>query len=272
MLTPRDRVILSKALEIVESANSKNLVLRIIGALGIFLHIRDNSEALRFYFSQHRLTGLQGFFTDIDLVAYSKQKKRLRDFFEKDLKLETNPRLLIVFSGKRLFYIERTADVKIDVFFDKLEFSHDVVLGDEPGKGRLELDYPAVTPTDLLLTKLQIHNINFKDLVDIISLLIAHEVEKLEIKNTINGLYIAEILSNDWGFWFDAVANIKKALELAKSQLEEGRIEENIYNTVSTRANMLLKLIDETPKTKNWEKRAKIGTKKPWYREVEEVM
>jgi hypothetical protein len=50
------------------------------------------------------------------------------------------------------------------------------------------------------------------------------------------------------------------------------KITEEAKNIVAERVSKLLKTINETPKTKNWEKRAKIGTSKPWYREVEEVL
>jgi hypothetical protein len=33
----------------------------------------------------------------------------------------------------------------------------------------------------------------------------------------------------------------------------------------------LLNYVNDTPKDHSWEKRAKTGTKKAWYREVEEV-
>jgi hypothetical protein len=34
----------------------------------------------------------------------------------------------------------------------------------------------------------------------------------------------------------------------------------------------LLNVITNCPKTRKWEKRAKAGTNKPWYRDVEEVV
>jgi hypothetical protein len=271
MPTPRDEFMVRKAVEIVEKARERNLVLRIIGAIAVYLHILDNPIALGFYTSQSRL-GLANIFTDIDLIAYSKQKKQLMKFFEEELKLQSNPRLNIIFGGKRLFYEDPLMDVKIDVFFDKLEFSHDVFFGKEPSKGRLELDYPTITPTDLLLEKLQIHSINYKDIIDIIAILIAHDVTLGEVKNTIDANYIAQILSDDWGFWYDAVSNLNKVVEVSMDLASKEKITEEAKNIVTERVSKLLKTINETPKTKNWEKRAKIGTSKPWYREVEEVL
>jgi hypothetical protein len=270
MLTPRDESIVRKAVEIVENAKKKNLILRIIGAIAVYLHIQDNPIALGFYTSQSRL-GLANIFTDIDLIAYSKQRKQLMKFFEEELKLRSNPRLNVIFGGKRLFYEDTSINVKIDVFFDKLEFSHDVFFGREPSKGRLELDYPTITPTDLLLEKLQIHNINYKDIIDIIALLTAHNIALEEVKNSINANYIAQLLSDDWGFWYDAITNLNKVVEVVQDLASKEKIKQDIRDIVINNINELIEVINKTPKTKNWEKRAKIGTAKPWYREVEEV-
>jgi hypothetical protein len=270
MLTPRDESIVRKAVEIVENAKKKNLILRIIGAIAVYLHIQDNPIALGFYTSQSRL-GLPNIFTDIDLIAYSKQRKQLMKFFEEELKLRSNPRLNVIFGGKRLFYEDTSINVKIDVFFDKLEFSHDVFFGREPSKGRLELDYPTITPTDLLLEKLQIHNINYKDIIDIIALLTAHNIALEEVKNSINANYIAQLLSDDWGFWYDAITNLNKVVEIVQDLASKEKIKQDIRDMVINNINKLIEVINKTPKTKNWEKRAKIGTAKPWYREVEEV-
>jgi len=42
--------------------------------------------------------------------------------------------------------------------------------------------------------------------------------------------------------------------------------------TIAQRTNKLLGMVTNSPKTKHWEKRAKTGTKKLWYREVEDIV
>ncbi|MGC8954275.1 MAG: hypothetical protein ACP5N5_06120 [Desulfurococcus sp.] len=272
MLSPSDEKIVSKALEIVERANSRKIVLRIIGAVGIYLHIRDVPEALNFYINTPRLGKVSSIFTDIDLVAYSKQRKDVMRFFEKELKYSSNPRLQMIFGGKRLLYFEPQEGFKVDIFFDKLEFSHDVLFGSEPGKGRLELDYPTTTPTDLLLEKLQIHKINFKDIVDVMALLLSHEVKEHHEANVIDAKYIASVLSDDWGFWYDAMENLKLVEQYAQSFFDKGVLSRDQLQAIKIKISRIREIVDATPKTKNWVKRAKDGTKKPWYREVEEYI
>jgi hypothetical protein len=160
----------------------------------------------------------------------------------------------------------------VDVFLDKLEFSHEVIFGEKPGNGRLELSYPTITLGDIALEKLQIHFINRKDVVDLILLFLTHDVEGQESKDAIDGRQIATVLSDDWGFWYDATSNLDKVKSLTMTLTESAKVSEEQADIITQRINKLRKMIDDTPKTKNWEKRAKTGTSKPWYREIEEVV
>ena len=176
-----------------------------------------------------------------------------------------------MFGHKRLIYYHPKGKYHVDVFLNKLEFSHDVEFGEKPGSGRLELDYPTISPADIVLEKLQIHDINRKDLIDLISVFVAHDVQEQYGKDVIDGGYISKILTDDWGFWYDATTNLRKTREVLETVTKEGKLTGEQSDTVSRRMDQLLKIIDAAPKTRNWEKREKAGTKKSWYREVEEV-
>ncbi|MEZ0394106.1 MAG: hypothetical protein ABWK00_03570 [Desulfurococcaceae archaeon] len=52
----------------------------------------------------------------------------------------------------------------------------------------------------------------------------------------------------------------------------EGKISSEAEGTIAGRVDRLLKIVDARPKTKNWISRSKVGTRKPWYREVEELV
>ena len=81
---------------------------------------------------------------------------------------------------------------------------------------RLELDFPDMDFADLLLTKLQIHYVNDKDLLDIIGLS-THDKWDEEA----NAQRIVGILSNDWGFYYDAVNNLRAAASRATELLNQ---------------------------------------------------
>ncbi|AFL66337.1 hypothetical protein Desfe_0427 [Desulfurococcus amylolyticus DSM 16532] len=156
--------------------------------------------------------------------------------------------------------------------------------GPAPGLGRvtptplntglevLEQDFPTIPLSHLVLEKLQIHEINWKDLVDLVVLFHAHDLCKPGVgKDCINADAIARVLADDWGFWYDAMVNLAKLKNIISSKANEGVISREDSELILSRVKALVDKIESTPKTKNWIKRSKIGTSKPWYREVEEL-
>lgn len=262
-----------ETIEIVKKAQEKGIIIRILGALAVYIHSSHDNEALELFNKLKRLEGGL-IFTDLDLIAYSKQRKEIMDFFEKTLGFKCDPYVKALFGGRRLIYYHPKNLYHVDIFFDKLEFSHDIYFGEKPGAGSLELDFPTISLAHIVLEKLQIHKINWKDLVDLAVLFKAHKLcgeigEKN--KECIDEEVIASILCDDWGFWYDAVNNLNKLKQILDNAVKEGKINSEIANIIQTRIDKLLNYIDSKPKTKNWIKRSKIGTSKPWYREVEEL-
>jgi len=267
-----DEEFINEAKTIIDKAQEKGIIIRILGALAIHIHSEHVPRCLELHKNLGRLGEKGPTFTDLDLMAYKKQRKKVKEFFEKDLKFMPDRRINALFGGRRYIFFHPKGAYYVDVFFSKLEFSHDVEFGEEPNKGRLELDYPTITLADLVLEKTQIHEINLKDIIDLIVLFLGHQVGTEENKEVINGKYIAKILADDWGFWYDATNNLNKVKHFAEKFFSEGKLTEEEKKTVNERVDILLKMIEDEPKTKAWQKRAKKGTKKIWYRPVEEVI
>jgi len=144
----------------------------------------------------------------------------------------------------------------IDVFIDKLDYCHEVNYA-----GRLEADPWSVSLADILLQKLQIWEINDKDLKDIEYLFTVAAFGEDDEKK-VNVRYISERLADDWGFWYTATTNLQRVKDhvdgvdaLTAEQKAKIKL---VSDEVKAR-------IDREPKTKKWEKRAKKGTKKLWY-------
>jgi polyhydroxyalkanoate synthesis regulator phasin len=258
-----------ECVDLLKKAQERGIVMRILGAMAVYIHSGNNARLREI----HRMRFGEGvpMFTDLDLMAYSKQLNDIKKFFE-SLGYKPDRMINILFPGKRLIYYHPEGKYHIDVFFNKLEFSHDVPFGDSPGKGRLELSFPAISPTDVVLEKLQIHHINRKDLVDLIVMFLSHELSDRDGDGLINKKYIAKLLADDWGFWYDARENLGKVKGMASTLVKEGILKEDEAQIVVKKVDELIKAIDEEPKTKNWEKRAKKGTKEKWYREVDEIV
>jgi len=257
-------------LGIVEAAKNNEVVIRILGGFAIFIHADHCSDCRQLQMSLGRLGEGKPAFTDLDLIAYSKQWNKVRDVLESKVHLRPDRMINALYGSTRLVYYHPKENFPVDVFFDKLDFSHEVPFG-EYKKGRLELDYPTLGLADLMLEKLQVHAINRKDLIDMIVLLLGHDLSEEESTDRINAKYISRTLADDWGFWYDAVQNLGHVKSLGKQLLEEGKMRENHWKEVEGRIARLESAIEVESKTEDWKVRSRVGTSKQWYKEVTDL-
>lgn len=239
-----------RALEIVERARGRGLELRILGSLAYRLHCPANLALF---------DAMQRDLTDVDVAGRGDQRKTVRTFLE-ELGYEIDADLLVTTEGKRYAFSEPESGMVVDVFFDELFFCHAIPLRD-----RLALDFPTITPTDLLLEKMQIVEINPKDIKDSLVLLLEHPVDGSG-PDTIDGAYIARLLAGDWGFYYTVTTNLAKL----KGQAGGGPLAPEQATLIEHRIDELSHAIEEEPKTGKWKLRARIGPRKKWYQEVAE--
>jgi hypothetical protein len=131
-------------------------------------------------------------------------------------------------------------------------------------RGRLDHDGPCASPSDLLLSKLQIYEMNRKDLVDLVALLLDHPVEANWGDEVIDAGYIGRMAAADWGLYRTLQVNIEKL----RGTLAELNVDRNV---VSSRLDQLWKAIDEQPKPIKWKLRAQVGDRVQWYQLPEET-
>lgn len=267
--TPVDKSLLEDALKIVEAAKKRDVALRILGALAITLHSTEFSDLHR---GLKRLGDSDRAFTDIDLIGYAKQRAKVREVMEDDLGYIVDQNVLLFRGKERLLYHHPHGLYNVDIFFDILRFSHDVSFGTDSKKGRILLDDPTISPTDLLLEKLQIHSISEKDLKDIIVLIRAHELKNNDDSNSINLKHVAAALSDDWGFWKDATSNLRDVTVYAEKYRVEGMLPVSDFSIVADKVPIILKTIENEAKTSKWKTRERTGTEKQWWNSVEEVI
>jgi len=238
---------------IVSAGEKRGIILRLTGGLVVRCHCK---KYLHLYDAMKRKVN------DLDFITYSQYRERLKPFFI-EMGYKPDERFLAYFGHKRQKYYNESNGMEIDLFIDKLEMCHNISF-----KGRLELDSPTITLADFILTKMQIVELNEKDIKDTVVILREHEVGESD-NETINAKYIAKVLSKDWGFYYTVTSNLKKvknALQSISVLRDEDRVD------VSSKINKLLKYIVDEPKTLGWKIRASIGTKKKWYTDVEEVV
>lgn len=268
-----DQEFLRESVAVVEQARQRNVSLRILGSLAIYAHSVHVPECITVFHRLGRVQEGKPLFTDLDLAGYAKQGRFISKLFT-DLKFKPDDMVNGFFGDRRLIYYEGTGKFHVDVFLDKLEFSHDVQFGSKPEDGRLELDFPTITLADIVLEKLQIHQIGRKDLVDLIILFMGHDLRGSQAANRelVDDTYLCELLCDDWGFWHESLQNLGKTRQLLDGFAATGHIDPDQTARVGDRLTALEQRLQASPKTRKWEKRSRAGTSKAWYREVEEVV
>jgi hypothetical protein len=131
---------------------------------------------------------------------------------------------------------------------------------------RLSAGEWTVPLAELLLTKLQIVELNEKDVRDTVLLFHGHDVADHD-DDAVNGHRIAELCANDWGLWRTITANLLRCREMIGSYDlpdEDGR-------RIADRFGAVLDRIEAEPKSRGWKLRARIGERKRWYELPEEV-
>jgi hypothetical protein len=251
---PKPEAYLEEARHLTDEAQKQGMVLRVMGPIALHFYFPEYTDLYR---RMERLG--ERVFTDIDYAAYGKHRGKLVPFFESQ-HYELEKRAAMISGGDRHIFFSANIPM-IDVFYDKLSYNHPIDY-----RGRLEIHPYCVSLTDLLLQKLQIVQINDKDLKDAMLLLLAAKVGE-EDKDMINAKYVAKIMSNDWGFYYTSTMNLKKvkdAMDGVKALTDENR------SAIRTQADLILKYIEDTPKSFGWKMRANTGTKKIWYNEVQD--
>jgi len=127
-----DEFFIEDAYRIVKMAEEKGIILRVIGAVAVRIHCKDFENL---HIRLGRLGEGKQNFSDIDFMAYGKQKKQIEKFFEKDLGFKPDWYINRLFGHKRLIYYHPKGYYHSDVFFDALEFSHDVFFGKKTWRG-----------------------------------------------------------------------------------------------------------------------------------------
>ncbi len=243
--------IVSEADRLLTAIQASGLIMRLLGGLAIRYHCPS---------ATHR--GLVRSYPDIDFVAHKEDARRIREFLEGQ-GYEPNRRFNGLYGDKRLLFYDNPNNRQIDVFLDVFEMCHKLNL-----RKRLELEPITIPLADLVFTKLQIVEINEKDIKDIMALLRDHELGEEDGGETINAAYLAQLCAEDWGVYRTFTQNIEKlGFFLDKYDLEPAARED-----IRRKAEALELRIKAVPKTMRWRMRARVGDKMRWYEPVEDAV
>jgi hypothetical protein len=231
----------AEATRLTQAADAEGITLRLLG--GIAVRLRSPS-------AQHR--SLQRTSGDIDFCALSDDLPALEPFF---VSMGYEPWLpfnrLNAEISQRFDHVD--SDLSIDVFIDRLQMCHTLDL-----RRRLRLDSPTLPLADLLLSKLQIVELNEKDVQDVLALVRDHAVGHGEDPALIDADRIAEVCADDWGWYRTTIGSLQRCREGVDRYLEGEAI-------ATGRLDAIADAIEQAPKSRRWKLRAKVGERKRWY-------
>jgi hypothetical protein len=246
------RVFEEEALRIVQSAAQEGLTLRLLGSLAFQIHSPQWGHL-------QKLMGRA--YTDLDYAGYSPEAARMEPFFSA-LGYRGDPEVNLYFAGQRMIFQRPENGLHVDVFFDKLNFCHQI-----NWVGRLEVDTPTLPLAEMLLEKMQIVKIGEKDIIDTIMLLLEHELGTHD-HDVINVAHISELCAQDWGLWRTTSMNLGKVALLSQ---EYDALSAGEKTRVVAQVQAILERLDRQPKSTAWKIRSKVGDRVKWYQDVEET-
>jgi hypothetical protein len=243
---------LPEAMTLVRGASEAGYQLKILGGLGVRVLCPDFPPRMR--------AG-----QDMDLACLGKTRRQVASYLE-SAGCQPDKRFNNL-NGDRQMYFMAPSGRPIDVMVDRLSMCH--TLDFRPSFGSASAQNPTLDPADLLLSKLQIVELNAKDAHDIFHLLSGVRVGPDGSRPFIDTDRFGSVLSGDWGWWRTATGSLNKLPDLLASQ--PGLAPPYPKFDPLTQAKQLLEVAETVPKGLKWKTRARVGDRVRWYELPEEV-
>jgi len=246
---------LPEAIALAEGARRAGVGLKLLGGLAVRVLTPDLPPRLR-----------PG--QDMDFACLSKGRKATATFLEDNGCVPD--RRFNNLNGDRQMYFTAPSGRPVDVMVDRLTMCH--TLDFRPGYNRLPLTLDAI---DILLSKLQIVELNEKDARDILQVLSGLPVREWDdaasdaSKPFMDTKRFGQLLAGDWGWWRTVTGNLSKLPELAADKPE--LVPANAPYDPVAQVHQLAEVAESAPKGMKWKLRANIGDRVRWYELPEEV-
>lgn len=241
--------ILSEARRLIAGALERGIAVRLLGGAGIALHAHGEVPA-----------PLAREYRDLDFVVSRTSRSAWRDMLQAfgytpDVQFNT------LHGHQRLLHFDRVNTRQLDTFVGAFQMSHSLDLND-----RIAGPGPSLSPADLLLTKLQVVEINRKDLTDIL-LLLAHHSVGTGGPEGIDADRLGSVLGGDWGWYTTVTANLNR-LDVV---LHEPGLDDALRIRLTSQIAGLRLAAESAPRSLRWRLRGLVGRRLPWYDLPEEV-
>lgn len=235
---PLDR----EARRLLAAAAAEGVPLRLLGGIGIQVLL---GERLHPAFRREA--------ADLDFITTRRAGASVEQLIQAH-GWEPRRRFNAVHGARRLLFDEPAGGERhIDVFVGGFRMCHDLPLLERLG------ERPETLPaTDLLLSKLQIVTLNDKDRRDVYALLLGCEIETPRV---------VALAAADWG--------LCHTIELNLGRLRQGlgavELDVDARERIAGEVDALADAIQAAPKSRGWRLRARLGERRRWYEDPEEV-
>ncbi len=237
--------LLDEAKHLIDAASERGVVLRLLGGLAIQYLTPELPPRTR--------SG-----QDLDLGSLSSHRKQLTSFLGESGYVPD--KMFNALNGdKQLYFTHGQTGLAIDVLLDKLHMSHTLEFRDRLTRLPLTLD-----PMDLLLSKLQIFELNEKDADDCLRLLVSFELVDGGEPSALDLRIFRDLVAEDWGWWRTVTLNLERIRSLAQSGGERAALAGGQFDPLQ-QLSVLEEAAESVPKSRRWRLRAKVGERKRWY-------
>lgn len=223
-------------------ATQAGFTLRALGGVAVCLQAPDEKPLLP------RKVG------DIDLTTRKGGKKGATDVLT-SAGYVADDHFNAFHGAKRLLFYDEANHRKLDVFVGEFSMCHEIPIAD-----RLDREPLTVPLAELMLTKLQIVELNERDQRDIYNLVYHHDLRELDTD------YVAALCAKDWGLW----RTTKGTVERCVVNIASYDLPADTASTIVDRLKAIWAAIEAAPKTTGWRLRSRVGDRVRWYEEPEE--
>jgi hypothetical protein len=241
--------IVAEADRILVAARTAGVPLRLLGGLAINRQVGADSPA-----------ALRRSFQDVDLATPKGNGRAVAELMN-GIGYEPDTEFNTLQGTRRMVFYDLQNQRKVDLFVGVFELCHTIAITD-----RIDADPDTIPPAELLLTKLQVVELNEKDLRDLVALLVSLPVGHGDA-HEINGDRVASLLAGDWGLWRTTRMNLDRIRE----GVDQYELEAGTRGRVRARCDELWARIEQEPKSRGWSLRNRVGDRKRWYETPEET-
>jgi len=187
----------------------------------------------------------------VDLAGRAADRRAIGEFMASQ-GYDADRRSNVAHAATRLRYHDPVRDRPVDVRLDRFVMAHELDL-----RGCLSAGELSVPLADLLLMKLQVVNLERRDLVDILAMLLDHSFAPGEIDMQ----RILDVTHSDWGFEH----TIHRTLATVREHIDEFGLDADSRAAIVNRVDQLEFALGSAGKSITWKLRALVGERRRWH-------